>query len=66
MSKYYVTWAPESAEAGMSFLTVIDADRPMDIYQIMERAFVAEDIPYGEAYEVYSILLASGHVHVVA
>lgn len=64
--KYYVTWAPESAEAGMSFLTVIDANRPMDIDQIMEQAFVAEDIPYGEAYDIYSILLASGHVHVVS
>jgi hypothetical protein len=66
MMKYYVTWAPKSAEAGMSFLTAIDAYKPMDIDQIMERVFVAEDIPYGEAYDIYSILLASGHVHVVA
>ena len=63
--KYYVTWAPESAEAGMSFLTVIDGDTPLTVEQIMERAFVAEDIPYGEVYDIHSILLASGHVHVV-
>lgn len=63
--KYYVTWAPKSAEAGMAFLTTVDGEIPLKVRQIMERALDIEDIDPDEPYEIYSIIQACGYVNIL-
>lgn len=56
--KYYVTWAPKSAEAGMSFLTWLDGVIDLTPDQIMEIVFDIEDMNR-EDYVIYSIIRAA-------
>ena len=58
MMKYYVTWAPESAEAGISLLTWIDGVIALTPDQIMEIVFAVEDMQH-EDYVIYSIIRAA-------
>jgi len=66
MTHYYITWQPDSAEAGHFFLTHIESENPaLSLGQIMDMAFAIEEIDPTESFDLCSIIRTDAAAAVV-
>lgn len=63
--KIAITWQPEIAEPGHYFLTFVQHDDPLDLVEVMAKAFAAEDLDPAQSYDLCSVIAVDGDLTVV-